>query len=91
MSGLEEQILNSEYDKLQPTLSDFSDLMNTLILQSDIAGNQLVVQVGFGGYMTFKLRYAYEKYGKSKLPRKLKKSVYASKELRKKYLPQYYE
>jgi len=71
------------------TADDFTDFMNLLYMKSE--NRTWVAYTGQGGYFIFRLKISWETYGKRKLPRKLKKIVYMTKKIRKKYLPEYYK
>lgn len=72
-------------------LDDFSTFMEDLSLKSTNSGNSWVVFTGTDGYLTFRLNYNFQIYGREKLPRKLKKKIFMTKKIRLKYLPKYYE
>lgn len=92
MRGSEDQIQNSDHvEDCGATFDDFSDIMESLTRPSSIDKNQRwVALTGVVGYYTAYLHRAWLKYGKQKLPRKLKKRVYLNHKLRKQYLPEYY-
>lgn len=73
----------------EATEQDFTDMMNLLMNKEKIELNKRnwVFITGVGGY----LKYIFRRYGKFKMPRKLKKRVYLTKKLRKQHIPEYYE
>jgi len=95
--GFEEQIrcsdnvVNGSGINGELTEDDFSDFMNCMSKQSENLNNTWICYTGYAGYIRFCLNVSFMKYGKSKLPRKLKKKMFLSKKLRKQYLPEYYE
>lgn len=66
------------------TEEDFLSAMDLLRKRQD--NNSVIVVTGAGGY----LQYVFNKFGKSKLPRKMKKRIYLTKKLRKIHIPKYY-
>ncbi len=91
MRGLEDQINNSQ-DQIESkvTLDDFSSFMQALLNPKNCGQTNFIAITRFVGWVTTHLKRSYFKYGKQKLPRKLKKRVYLTHKLRKQYLPEYY-
>jgi len=81
---------NKPSDEL--TMDDISVLMKELEQRAEKLDELTwVVYTGYGGYMTIVLKASYDKYGRMKLPRKLKKLYYKEEKDRRRYLPQYYK
>ena len=68
------------------SLDDFSEMINSF-LYFENSDKVLRVITGIGGLLTIR----FMKFGKQKLPRKLKKKIYFTAKLRKQHIPQYYE
>lgn len=84
MNGIEEQIKMVEYKKDGvATLQDFADMCNLLMSNS---AKLLVVIIGAAGY----LKTVFDRIGRTKLPRKLKKRIFLTAKLRRKHIPEYY-
>jgi len=66
------------------TEEDFLSVMDLLCKRQ--GNNSVIVITGTGGY----LQYGFNKFGKNKLPRKMKKRIYLTKKLRKIHIPKYY-
>lgn len=92
--SLQEQINNSEFKPTESavTMDDFLEMMKSLEfrVEEDAEPRKWVVVTGYGGYWTYRLNNAFKTFGKSKLPRKIKKRVYGTKKLRQQFLPEYY-
>ncbi len=96
MKGIEDQIRNGEFEPINTNssaiLDDFSEMMSQLTFNSEDESKprNFVMLTGYSGYWTIKLELAFNTFGKSKLPRKLKKRLFGTKKLRQQFLPQYY-
>lgn len=92
LKGFEEQIRSSSDRTAESaTEDDFSEIMKCLMDHNrDNENITWMAITGYGGYIAHRLQLSWIKYGKQKLPRKLKKQVYLTKKLRKLYLPNYY-
>lgn len=91
MSGIFEQIqqnneLFGNENCKEVTEDDFIEVMKMLTKRRDDEEG-IVFITGVGGYLT----WVFKQFGKTKLPRKLKKRIYLTKKLRKIHIPQYYE
>jgi hypothetical protein len=83
-------IVNGSGTHGEITMDDISDFMSLLAANSAEGDKEWAVITGEGGYLRMMLRLAFEKYGHSKLPRKLKKRMFMTKKIRKDFLPEYY-
>lgn len=92
MSGIIEQIQNSNNELGNVTEDDFIDLMKALSCpptneKLTLIDKPLVFITGIGGLLNYMFRIC----GRRKLPRKMKKRIYLTKKLRKLHIPQYYK
>lgn len=86
MDGISQIIQDSEDDYFKnATEEDFLTVINSFRERKN-NDTIFVFVTGIGGY----LQYGLSKFGKNKLPRKMKKKIYLTKKLRKIHIPKYY-
>ncbi len=85
MDGLYYQLENLPEAEGEATEDDFISVMNDLAKREE-SNKPFIFLTNLGGYLT----YMFNILGRQKLPRKMKKRIFMTKELRKLYIPQYY-
>ncbi len=89
IKGIMDQI-NQIDTKLSTSMEDFQDMMDLLhqkAFEATGIPKSFIIHTGTGGF----LKVMLSRYGKNKLPRKIKKKIFMTKKLRQKHIPEYYK
>ena len=68
-----------------------SKVIRDVVMESSAKNENFTLYTGYGGMITFDYNMKFRIYGRSKLPRKMKKRIFGTKKDRLQYLPEYYK
>lgn len=97
LTGFEEQVRDGNIQFCESTdvsAADIESLFEQIKLHAEAKEGftgEFICITGYSGFWRMRLRVAFDKFGRSKLPRKMKKMYFGAAKTRRRLLPEYYK